>query len=89
MSETFRFALGTFSCLAIRDDAVRYPIGMFLTNLAKNLYEPLLRERGQDTKEIELPYTCLFIDTGLRRLLVDTGIGVYGSPSRSELLVDV
>ena len=87
MSETFRFTLGTFSCLAIQDDAVRYPIGMFLTNLAKDLYEPLLRERGQDTQEIELPYTCLFIDTGLRRLLVDTGIGVYGSgPTPGKLL---
>ncbi len=33
--------MGSFSCLAIMDDAPRYPIGMFLTNLARELYEPL------------------------------------------------
>jgi glyoxylase-like metal-dependent hydrolase (beta-lactamase superfamily II) len=87
MSETFRFALGTFSCLAIQDDAVRYPIAMFLTNLAKEVYEPLLQERGQGTEEIELPYICLFVDTGRRRVLVDTGIGVHSSgPIPGKLL---
>ena len=74
-SETFRFQLGSFSCLAIMDDAPRYPIGMFLTNLAKEVYEPLLRQRGQDAQEIDLPYICLFIDTGSERVLVDTGMG--------------
>jgi hypothetical protein len=54
-SETFRFQLGRFSCLAIMDDAPRYPIGMFLTNLAREQYEPLLRQRGQDAQEIDLP----------------------------------
>jgi hypothetical protein len=59
--------MGSFSCLAIMDDAPRYPIGMFLTNLARELYEPLLRQRGQDAQEIVLPYTCLLINTGRER----------------------
>jgi glyoxylase-like metal-dependent hydrolase (beta-lactamase superfamily II) len=85
--ETFRFQLGSFSCLAIMDDAPRYPIGMFLTNLAKEQYEPLLRQRGQDTQEIDLPYICLFINTGRERVLVDTGIGVDGmGPAAGKLL---
>lgn len=86
-SETFRFQLGSFSCLAIMDDAVRYPIGMFLTNLAREKYEPLLRQRGQSTQEIDLPYICLFINTGRERVLVDTGIGVDGmGPAPGKLL---
>ncbi len=86
-SETFRFQLGSFSCLAIMDDAVRYPIGMFLTNLAREKYEPLLRQRGQSTQEIDLPYICLFINTGRERVLVDTGIGVDGmGPASGKLL---
>ena len=85
--ETFRFQLGSFSCLAIMDDAVRYPIGMFLTNLAREKYEPLLRQRGQSTQEIDLPYICLFINTGRERVLVDTGIGVDGmGPAPGKLL---
>jgi glyoxylase-like metal-dependent hydrolase (beta-lactamase superfamily II) len=86
-SETFRFQLGSFSCLAIKDDAPRYPIGMFLTNLAREKYEPLLRQRGQDAQEIDLPYICLFINTGRERVLVDTGIGVDGmGPAPGKLL---
>jgi len=87
MAETFRFSLGTFSCLAIQDDVVSYPIAMFFTNVAKNLYEPLLRENAQGTAEIEVPYTCLFIDTGRRRVLVDTGIGGYASGPTPAMLL--
>jgi len=74
-SETFRFQVGSFSCLAIMDDRPRYPVGMFLTNLDREQYEPLLRQRGQDVQEIDLPYICLSIDTGRERVLVDTGTG--------------
>jgi glyoxylase-like metal-dependent hydrolase (beta-lactamase superfamily II) len=86
MSEAYRFAVGTSSCLAIRDSVVPYPIAMFLTNLSKGQYEPLLRERGQNTEDVELPYTCLLIETGRRRVLVDTGIGVSGSGNLLRLL---
>jgi glyoxylase-like metal-dependent hydrolase (beta-lactamase superfamily II) len=75
-SETFRFQVGSLACIAIQDDAPVYPIGMFLTNLAKGQYEPELLARGEDPQHIELPYTCLFINTGRERLLIDTGIGV-------------
>ena len=86
-SETFRFQLGSFSYIAIKDDAPRYPIGMFLTNLAKERYEPGLLQYGEDPQEIELPYTCLFIDTGRDRVLVDTGIGVDTlRPTQGKLL---
>jgi glyoxylase-like metal-dependent hydrolase (beta-lactamase superfamily II) len=50
---------------------------MFLTNLDKDVYEPLLRESGQGGDEVELPYTSLFIDTGRHRVLLDTGIGAF------------
>ena len=86
-TETFRFQVGSFSCIAIKDDAPRYPLGMFLTNLAKERYEPGLLQRGEDPEYIDLPYTCLFIDTGRERLLVDTGIGVDSSrPTQGKLL---
>ena len=86
-SETFRFQLGNFSCIAIQDDAPRYPIGMFLTNLARERFEPGLLERGEDPQQIEIPYTCLLINTGRDRVLVDTGIGVDSlRPSQGKLL---
>jgi len=85
--ETFRFQVGSFLCIAIQDDAPRYPIGMFLTNLAKERYEPALLQRGEDPQHIDLPYTCLFISNGRERLLVDTGIGSDSlNPNHGRLL---
>jgi hypothetical protein len=86
-SETFRFQVGSLSCIAIKDDAPRYPLAMFLTNLAKERYEPVLLQRGEDPEHIDLPYTCLFINTGRERLLVDTGVGVDRlRPTQGRLL---
>ena len=43
-------------------------------------------QRGQDPRQIELPYTCLLIDTGRNRVLVDTGTGVDSpEPAKGKL----
>ncbi len=85
--ETFHFRVGKFSCIAIKDDAPYYPIGMFLTNVAREQYEPELLQQGENPQQIELPYTCLFIDTGRERILVDTGKGVDSlRPTSARLL---
>ena len=54
-SETFRFQVGDFSCIAVKDDAPSYPIGMFLTNLAKERYEPGLLQQGEDPSTLNFP----------------------------------
>ena len=64
--EPARFAVGRFSCMAIRDGVGRSPIAMFLTNVARERYEPLLRQRGQDLESVDLPYSCFVIETGRR-----------------------
>src|SRR5205814_6131976 len=74
-SDIYRFTIGRFSCLAIRDASRRYPLGMFLLNLPRDRYEEAMRRRGEDPDTIDLPYMCLLIDTGRQRVLVDTGIG--------------
>ena len=84
---TYRFQLGRFGCIAILDDLPRYPIDMFLTNLSKATYAPLLAARGEDVDFVDLPYTCLFVDTGRLRVLVDTGSGVNSDrPTSGQLL---
>ena len=85
--EAYRFQVGRFSCTAIRDAAPFYPIAIFLTNLTKEQYEPWLRQRGEDLEHVALPYTCLLIDTGRERVLVDTGAGMDTStPNHGKLL---
>jgi glyoxylase-like metal-dependent hydrolase (beta-lactamase superfamily II) len=76
----FRFNVGHLSCLAINDGGARYPVAMFLTNLAKEQYDPWLRSRGEDPEYVALPYLCFVIDDGSARVLVDTGIGI-GAPN--------
>jgi hypothetical protein len=49
-SETFRFPLGSIFCMAIKDASAPYPVAMFLTNLAKEQYEPELLQRGEDPR---------------------------------------
>jgi len=85
-STTFHFHVGDFECTSILDGAARYPTAMFFTNLRKEEYEPLLRQRGQLSEEIELPYTCLLIQTGRERILVDTGAGNL-APAAGKLLL--
>jgi glyoxylase-like metal-dependent hydrolase (beta-lactamase superfamily II) len=60
---------------------------MFLTNLNTDRYERELRQRGEDPLQVEIPYTCLFIDTGRGQVLVDTGIGgEHAGPGGGKLL---
>jgi glyoxylase-like metal-dependent hydrolase (beta-lactamase superfamily II) len=81
--ETFRFQVGSCSCVAILDNAVRYPITMFLRNLPRETYVPLLLARGQDPDYLDLPYICLLIEIGRERVLIDTGGGTGGeTPGR-------
>ena len=87
MAEAFRFAVGAFSCLIIRDNAMRYPGALFFSNLPKDVYELRLREAGQSADEVELDYTCLLIDTGRHRVLLDTGIGPFAlGPNPGKLV---
>lgn len=86
-TEAFRFPIGSFSCIAICDAGFRYPVPMFFTNLPKEAYGPWLRERGGDLDELDVPYTCLLVQTGRERVLVDTGTGTGGlSPVAGKLL---
>jgi glyoxylase-like metal-dependent hydrolase (beta-lactamase superfamily II) len=85
IADTYRFRVGNFSCLAIQDANVRYPLGMFLMNLPRDRYEQRLRERGENPDEIDLPYTSWLVDTERERVLVDTGVGPDG-PVPGQLL---
>ena len=49
-----------------------------------DVYEPRLRESGQSATALEVPYICLYIDTGDHRVLVDTGAAGIG-PTTGKL----
>lgn len=70
-----RFTVGSFSCFAVSDGGYTYPPAAFAGNVPPTELERALGESGRPTDAITTPYTCLFIDTGGHRVLVDTGAG--------------
>ena len=74
---SFRFGVGEFECVAVSDGALNYPPESFFANVPLEHVEEALRERNLPTAQIMTPYTCLFIDTGEHRVMVDTGAGSW------------
>jgi glyoxylase-like metal-dependent hydrolase (beta-lactamase superfamily II) len=76
---SFRFEIGEFECVSVSDGALNYPPESFFANVPLERVEEALRERNLPTAQIMTPYTCLFIDTGEHRVMVDTGAGDLGA----------
>jgi glyoxylase-like metal-dependent hydrolase (beta-lactamase superfamily II) len=75
----FRFRKGELECISIRDGALNYPPETLFANAPSEQVEEALRGRGLPVDQVTTPYTCLFVDTGEHRVLVDTGAGDLGA----------
>ena len=78
-----RFPIGAFTAIAVGDGTMNYPVEAFFANAPKDEVEAGLRRLGLPTDRIPSPYTCLSIDTGEHRVLVDTGAGALGQAACS------
>jgi glyoxylase-like metal-dependent hydrolase (beta-lactamase superfamily II) len=76
---TFRVEIGEFECVSLSDGALNYPPDSFFSNTPLERVEEALRERNLPTVQVMTPYTCLFVDTGEYRVLVDAGAGDLGA----------
>src|SRR5215212_9047469 len=76
---SYRFAVGGFECISISDGAFNYPLEVFFANASREEVEEALRRRNLPTDRVTTPYTCLFVDTGQHRVLIDTGAGNLGA----------
>jgi len=80
----YRFRVGTFNCVAISDGTFDYPPDAFVANVPTDRFQQELESHDLPTDHITSPYTCLLIDTGTRKVLVDTGAGF--APTNGHLL---
>jgi glyoxylase-like metal-dependent hydrolase (beta-lactamase superfamily II) len=92
---TYRFKVGNFDCAAVRDGTFVYepplfpaPAQFLFINAPGARLVQALAEHGvtpEEWKEWTSPYTCLLVDTGAARVLVDTGAGGL-APSTGNLV---
>ena len=76
---SYRFALGQFRCVAVSDGTFNYPLEGFFANAPRERVEEALRRHDLPADRVATPYTCLFVDTGQHRVLIDTGAGNLGA----------
>lgn len=82
----YQFRVGKIECTALLDAIIEYPVNALIANVNLDTVEPALIKYGlKKDGKFSSPYTCLFINTGGQRLLVDTGYGNLWAPG-GELL---
>jgi glyoxylase-like metal-dependent hydrolase (beta-lactamase superfamily II) len=54
---------------------MNYPIQTLFSNVPVDDVVEVLSQRDLSTKHVTTPYTCLFVDTGQHRVMIDTGAG--------------
>lgn len=77
-AEIHSFKVGRFDGLAVADGQFNYPVETFFSNVPGEQIEAVLREHNLSVSQIVTPYTCLFLDTGSHRVMIDTGAGKLG-----------
>jgi glyoxylase-like metal-dependent hydrolase (beta-lactamase superfamily II) len=85
--DSFLLKLGNFKCVAVSDGTFTYTDQSFYQNAPKEHLKKIFSEHDLQSGEITTPYTCLFVDTGKHRILVDTGMGAGVVPSVGKLLM--
>ena len=71
----YRYQLGDFECFALRDGSFNYPRESLFANAPGAQLNQCLHEHGLPLEHVVTPYTCLLVDTGQHRVLIDTGAG--------------
>jgi glyoxylase-like metal-dependent hydrolase (beta-lactamase superfamily II) len=85
-AETYQFSLGSISCTSIMDGEVEGKAREFFGNAPEEALVKACCAHGIANQVVVLPVICLVVDTGDRRLLLDTGCGTGAGQSGGGLL---
>ena len=70
-----RFTVGSVRCTVVTDGTFPYPPVGFAANVPPARVAEELDANGRPVDVIVTPYTCLVVETGAHRVLIDTGMG--------------
>jgi glyoxylase-like metal-dependent hydrolase (beta-lactamase superfamily II) len=80
-----RFRVGALECTALSDGSHDYTAQLYVANGEATEIERALALHGDTPSRIVSPYTCMLVETGAERVLLDTGGGDF-SPGVGKLL---
>jgi len=97
-NEVYRFDVGDFECVAVSDGTFVYapplippPADFLFANAPKAVLDQILLMYGiqrEQWKEFISPFTCLMVNTGTHKVLVDTGADGL-TPDTGKLLLNL
>lgn len=85
-SKSYRFKLGAFEYVAVADGNNTYAVSSLFANAPKEHLQQVHGEHNLQSEQLEIPYTCLAINSNGHWILVDTGMGAGIIPSAGKLL---
>ncbi len=85
MSIYFPFHLGTFHCASLLDGQMSYPLRNIYANVAQEEIEAVLRAQGLPVDMVTTPYSYLFVNTAINKVMVDVGAGDF-APTTGRLM---
>ena len=70
--DNYHFQVGDLKCIAVSDWTETFPIETIVKDVSSEQLRQALLEGGHSQTENTIYYNCLYIQTGQRRILVDT-----------------
>jgi glyoxylase-like metal-dependent hydrolase (beta-lactamase superfamily II) len=74
--EIYHFKIGEFNCISFNTGYHDYPVSGFFNNISADQIQMELG-LSEPPETIKSAYACIFVDTGINRILIDSGIGAY------------
>ena len=74
-SRFYHFEIGRFRCTAVSDGGHKFPLDVLFDGVPAEEVQAAVEEWGLPPGPLFTPLTCLAVDTGSQRILVDMGAG--------------
>ncbi len=86
VDKNYHFKVGAFECTCIKEGALESTADFAFSTAPREQLEKQLKKFKISFSRMTVPLTCLLINTGKQRILIDTGLGSGSEPFAGMLL---